>query len=334
MAVATKFPSLPKAPELAISELPLVYEVSKRSASQWKQKNPDPRRQAKTINSAKIINLSVKSRWRAGGNLGNVDTQYVPGAPTIFVNDYVDAQGNVQPGLKKLYPGGELEREQYNRGVKAGICFVDGYLFLENFGGKDNRLLLEFVYHHALNEGGPNFLLQRDLNSVLLFKPFQPEKKAELSLVNMEKERDGMNLFFSARSPSGEYHVEKLNALLGMYGLGGGLSFEENAQKMQLLAPYAKLNPAKFADDWAKETEEYRVSIGVATSLGVLAFTSKDVKMNIGSEMVNLVSLNSAKADDANESLIYYFMGTEAGKRDYSRMTGEIEVQKIAKLSK
>jgi hypothetical protein len=320
--------------EVAVADLPLAYEISNRSASQWKPKVRDPRKQDKVINSSKIMMLSVRSRWNAGGRRGNVDIQYVPGAPTIFINDYVDVDGNVQPGLRKLYPGDELKKDAYLSGIKAGICFVDGYLFLENFGGKDNRLLLEFVHHHALNEGSPNFKRTRDLNSQLLFKPFLPEKKAEITLQSLDKEEEASHLFYGIRDKKGNYDVPKLNALLGIFDLGGGLGADDNAQKMVLLAPRFKSSPLRFIKDYEEATEEYIKAIGVAQNLGVLALTSKDAKMKIGAELHSLMTFNTSKEDERVQALVFHFLGTEKGKHDYTLLCGEVEIKKIEVVGK
>ena len=324
--------SLPKESTMDINDYPLVYEIDKRSASQWKQKNPDPRKAPKVINSSKIMTLAIRSKWRAGDKIGNVDIQYVPGAPTIFVNDYVDAAGNVQPGLKRLYPNGELENEQYRRGIQAGVCFVDGYLFLENFGGKDNRLLREFVYHHALNTGNPNYKPQRDINGMLLFRPFQAEKKAEVSLESWNREMEGTNLLFTARDGKGVYDPIKLNAFLSVYGVGGDLGPNDYNQKMQLLIPYVKHNPVKFIDEFEKMSNDCRLTIGTAENLGVLITTSKDVKLKVGKDIRTIKSFDKEDADKRIESLIYYFLGDPAGQRDLGIISEENEVQKLVKL--
>lgn len=320
--------------ETLVKDYPTVYEVSKRSASQWKQRNPDPKKQAKVINSSKIMFLSIRSRWTAGGRIGNVAIQYVPGAPTIFVNDYLDIEGNVQPGLKKLYPGGELEGEQYRRGVQSGICFVDGYLFLENFGGKDNRLLLDFVYHHALNEKSPNYKPQRDINSIFLFKPFLPEAKAEINLERFDIEVEAKNLLASVRN-KGDYNEAKLNALMAIFDLGGSFGSGDNAQKMQTLALLERHSPVRFMEEYNNADKEIRMTIATAKTLGVLAITGKDVKMNIGkAPSKSILTLKSDKEEDAVEALTYYFLGAPSGKQDYSIVCGENENKKLEALNK
>lgn len=334
-ASASMIDTLPRETAIPMDELPMVYEVSRRTKSQWEEKNPG--RNPKVINSTKNTSLAVRSKFNAGGRVGSVSIQYVPGAPTIFVNDYVDVEGKIQPGLKKLYPNGELESEQYSRAVKEGIKFVDGRLFLAHFGGEDNRILREYVYHHALNQGHPSFKPNPFSHPALAFRPFNPEKKAEISLGSLEVQADGLALFFSVRTKKGDtitYDTDKLNALLGMYELGAELTGEANHQKMELLMPYVKANPAKFHEDFEKETAEVRIAIAVATKLGVLAFTSKDAKLNIGAKIDTILEFKTQKDVDRTEALTYHFLGASEGKRHYSAMTGEIEVQKIAQLSK
>lgn len=330
-AIASKS-ILPKECTLEIHEYPHAYEISRRSASQWKQKKTDPRKQPKTINSSRLSDLSVISRWNAGDRIGNVEIQYVPGAPTIFRNDYLDREGNPQPGLKKLYSTDELMKDQYRRAVNSGIAFVDGFLFLDNFGGKDNRLLLDYVYHHALNESGPGYKPQRDINSILLFKAFEPEKKAVITLQGLDLEKRASELFYNIRDGKGVYNVPLLNALLGMYDLGGGLGADDLGQKMLQLAPFYRLNPTKFITDFDKHTEEYRMAIGTAEKLGVLVNTSKDAKLKIGADLMPLMEFKKETEDQRVESLVYHFLGDPAGMRDYSKMIGESDVKKVQAL--
>lgn len=331
IATLTAIDTLPK--ELTLEEYPLVYEISRRSASQWKQKNPDPRKQAKVINSSKINIITMRSRWNGGPRVGNVDIQYVPGAPTIFKRDYVDASGTIQPGLEKLYSKAELDGEQYRRAVQLGVQFVDGYLFLENFGGKDDPLLAKYIYLHAMNEGRPDFKMSRDLNAMFVFKPFMPEKKAELSLEHFDLQLEALNLLGSVRNGKGVYNQEKLNALMGIFNLGG-FEISENAQKMQALALYLRPDPTRFLKTYTDITQEYRMTIGIAQKLGIIAFTSKDVKMKIGAETRALFELKGEKGEDNTESLVYYLLGDEKGKQDYSMLCGEVDVKKVEALKR
>ncbi len=107
---------------------------------------------------------------------------------------------------------------------------------------------------------------------------------------------------------------------------------EDDNQKMIQLVPFYKLNPAKFYADYEAFTEEYLVSIKVATQLGVLVMTSKDAKLKIGAEMTTLMEFKGEKEEERINMLTYYFLGDQNGMMNYSRMQGESDVKKIDAL--
>lgn len=286
---------------------------------------------AKTINAPLLSMLSLRSRWNAGPTKGNVEIQYVPGAPTIFKGDYIDATGELQPGLRKLF-GVDLDKEQYRRASDEKIGFVDGYMFLDNFGGAGKQNLLAFVFHHALNEGSPNYKRTKDLNGQLLFKPFLPEKKAKFSMDKFDLESAAVTLLSNVRDGKGNFIQMKLNALCGIFGVGGGLGPDENNQKFELLIPKMKSNPASFLETYKESTEEHRMSIKMAQQFGLLAFTSKDAKLTLPTESRSIYEFTEEKAAEREDAVINYFLGGEKGRQDYSILCGEVENKKILAL--
>lgn len=319
--------------EQVLEDLPLIYEVITRNKSQWRPKKVQNKK-SPDINIAGRINLSVSSKWNAGGRRGDVRIQYVPGAPTIFINDYVDVDGNVQPGLKKL--GYDLEKRDYERAVKEGICFVNGILFLENYGGKDNRNLLEYVYYHALHEGAPNFKKTRNLTSMLTFRALVAEKKAAKPLENLETEVEAMNLFGSIRfvNPDGTftYNVPKLNAILGIYDEGGGLGPEDYNQKLAALLPYFRKSPMAFLNEYKKHIQEYDAAIKMAQTFNVLTIASKEVKLKSGTSNTTIKTFSKEDKKTNIEDLIFHFMGNPQGQNDYNVLIAETEKAKITAL--
>lgn len=318
-----------------LKEYPLAYELSRRNKSLWRPDEKQWRKQKinhnpKDINAPLTMALSLRSRWNAGPTKGNVEIMYIPDAPTIFVGDYIDTEGSLQPGLKKLYS--DLQTEQYRRAVRESISFIDGFLFLESYGGKNNRNLLEYVYHHALNESNPNYKRTKDLNPQLLFKPFLPEKKAEFSLEKFDKETAAISLLASTRDKKGNFITSKLNALCGVFGIGGGLGPDDNNQKFEMLIPRMKGNPASFLNEYEAATDEHSLTIKMAQQFGLLALTTKDAKLMLPTDSRTIYEFKDEKAAEREEAIIFYFLGGENGKRDYSLLCGEVENKKIAAL--
>jgi hypothetical protein len=320
---------------LDLKEYPLAYELSRRNKSLWRPNEKEWRKQKhnhqpKDINAPLLMALSLRSRCLAGPKKGNVEIMYIPNAPTIYVGDYIDTEGNLQPGLKKLYS--DLQTEQYRRATKEGIAFVDGFLFLENHGGINNRNLLEFCYHHALHESNPNFKRTKDLNPQLLYKPFLPEKKAAFSLDKFDKETAAIALLASVRDKKGNFLPDKLNALCGIFGVGGGLGPDDNNQKFELLIPRMKGNPVSFLQEYEDATEEHSMTIRMAQKYGLLALTAKDAKLMLPTDSRSILEFKGEKENEREDAVIFYFLGAPNGKRDYSLLCGEIENRKMTEL--
>lgn len=314
---------------------PLIYEIVQHHASIWKPKQIQGKK-SPNINIAKRIDLSVKSRWNAGDRRGFVDIQYVPGAPTCFVNDYVDIEGNVQPGLKKL--GYDLKKTDYYAGVKEGIHFANGVLFLENWGGLSNRVLCEFVYLHSLNEASPHFARTRNTISMHIFRPLVAEEKAEKPLHNLDAEVKSANLLGSLRSKNakGEYAYDspKMDAILSMHSLGGGLGIADVNQKLATIYYEHKKSPVAFLNKYNESMDEYKMSIAVAQNLNVLTVGSKEAKLKIGNATRSILDFKKTNKEENIEELVFHLITTGSGANDYNEMLSEVEKKKIEALSK
>jgi len=313
------------------TELPLVYEVSRREKSNW---IPKDKNRKKEINCAKLMVLDVRSRWYSGPAKGEVEIQYVPGAPTIFVNDYLNEKGELMPGLKKL--GYDLKGEDYRRAVQEDIKFVDGYLFLENYGGRNNMTLLQYMHHHGSNEGSPNFTRKRNMNTMFLFKPMVKEKKAAAQLDTMEDDLDALKLFSALRVKKDndfEYDTAKINAILGMLQEGQSLGDNESAAKMLIIRPFVKNKPVQFMKLYNDTMNEYGKTIALGVQLKVIDVTAKEAVIKItGMELIN-IPFSKEKRDENIEDMIFYFLGTEKGSILYNQIRGEVDQKKIAALS-
>ncbi len=319
-------------------EFPLVYELSRREKSAWvlkDQHNNKPQNKHRDINCAKILFVEMRSRWNGGKGKGEIEIQYVPGAPTIFVNDYTNGKGELCKGLKSL--NYDLKGDDYRRAVQEDIKFVDGYLYLENYGGNNNPILLEYMYHHGSNEMAPNFVKKRNMNTMFLFKPMVKEKKAAAQLDNMDVEMEAMTLFNKLRLTGGEnpaYDTAKLNAILGMLQEGQGLSENESAAKMLLIRPLIKNKPVEFMKLYNDTMKDCNLRIATGVSLKVIEIEPKEAKIKITGMEPIAIPLSKEKRDENVEALIFYFLGDESGRILYSQFKGEVEAKKIEALSK
>ncbi len=327
--VATK-PSNRKNTDSSGIEYPLVYEVSKRGKSSW---TPKDKSRHTTINTAKNFFLDVRSKTKIEGRVGEVEIQYVPGAPTIFVNDW--KEGGVEyKGLKSL--GYDLKGDDYRRAKEENIRFVNGILYLENYGGQGNVTLCQFMHHHGMNEGAPGYKRNPRMQSMFLFKPLVKEKKAVASLDSLEVEQIAINLFAGLRKKAGdtfEYDTAKIDAILGMLNEGGGLQDNESSEKMLLIKPFVYAGAAKFMKLYEDTINEYKMVINMATTLKVLTIGEKKAEVKIRQIQPIVIELNNESREANIEALIFHFLGTEMGKITYSQLVGEVEAKKIEALA-
>lgn len=324
-------------------EYPLIYELSQRGTSQWKRRGTENSKNPQIINCAKSIMLEVRSKWNAGKdrngrNLGEVEIQYVNGAPTIFVNDYVDKDGNKQPGLRTLYGNealkGELLRVASEEGG-TGIKFENGLLYVEKYGGRENRTLCEFLAHHASNEGAPNFARKRNMNTMFLFRPLVKEKKAANQLEHLELANEVSNLYTALRTKNGkvfEYDTVKINALCAIFNTGGGLMVNESSQKMLALMPYTK-DVVKFMEIYNASMKEYTTTVNLAMKFGIISLKEKEAKIKITNVTPFSIELHKSKKDENIEELIYHFLGDQAGEVTYTQIVSEVEDKKMEALN-
>lgn len=321
------------APIAIATNHPLIYELSKRGSSSWVKKGTEKDKNPQHLNCAKSILLEVRTKWNAGPGQGEIEIQYVPGAPTIFVNNYVDANGEKQKGLREL--GYDLKGEDLRRAVEENIKFVNGFLYLETYGGLDNKTLLDFIEHHSSNEGSPNFKVKRNMNTMFLFKPLVKEKQAANQLENLEIENEAHNLFTNLRTKAGkgfEYDTAKIDAILGILEIGNGLQSNESSQKMLLIAPYIK-NSVKFMKVYNEAIENYKTTIKLAVTTKVIVFGKGEVKIHI-TNVTPVITFELAKTtkDEQTEELVFHFLGTESGRITYSQLIGEVENKKLEAL--
>lgn len=315
----------------------LLYELVRRIKSSWKPNVKKGNTRMKDISTAKWMTLDVRSRYNGGPGVGMVEIQYVPGAPTIRRNDYVDAGGNQQKGLISLYGREHLDIELFKRASMENLRFVDGIFFLDQYGGASNTILLEFISHHEMNQAAPNFKVGRNHNTLFLFKPLEKEKKATADLDTIEMEMNAMSILNSLFTKKGEnttYDTAKINAILGLLQEGGGLGSNESGQKVLLIRSFVHKNPAGFLKAYNDTIEEYGKTVKLATQFKVLTISGKEAVVKITSQEPQKIELKSAKYDENVEALIFHFLGTPDGDILFSQMQAEIENQRIEALKK
>lgn len=312
-----------------------IFELTNRSKSQWVKKgtqhSPNPRH----LNAPREYTLPIRSRLYRGEGKGYAETQYVPGADTIFVDDVKDAKGLViQKGLRNQ--GYDL-RQEYERATNLGIKFVFGLLDLKKYG--DDPRLLEFLNNHEDNLESPTNTTKggKDPRKIQSFNfaPLRKEEKAKKAIEMLEDDAAALEFLTKLRKKKdGEYtyNTDVINAVCHIFEIHQAYMDGAPAQKVEALIQLAKRNGAGFINAIRDTVDEYRMSIGVAQQYGVLHITSKDAKLQTATDVAVIKELSGEGRDENIEELIYFFIGDDKGKQNYSLMCGETDVRKAESL--
>lgn len=328
-----------------------TFVILKRADSDWTLKGTERLQNPVHLNAPKFKGLFMKSKMCLGAGMGYVDTLYVEGAPTIFVEDlYEDNKGNyhsiseqhkaekegwkLKKGLRSLYSlDANGLKEKYRLAVQKNIGFEFGILSLDKYG--DDPTLLEFVNCHEDNVDAPNAKHnKRGAITIWAFQSLQEEKRAEKKLDTLDAETEALVYVSSLRTKtkSGfeftQANIDKINATLRILDMKNGLQEDDYNQKLLAIKGVSQGNPPAFMETINDEFNEKRSEIAMAIKLKVLEFPTKDkkeIKMTIGEknglpEKRTLITTVGATMENHIEELSIYFL-TEQGTTDYRDLT-------------
>lgn len=307
-----------------------TFEIIKRQNTNWLRKGTERSDKPIQMNTSATHALSMKSRVYRGPGKGYYDIQYVIGANTIFVKDYVDSEGKIAPGLESQKY--DLKAE-YEKSVGLGIKFEFGLLSLDKFG--DDPILEEYVRHHENNIEAPNAESKKDrtVSRMFLFRSLQEEKKAEKRLVDLDSEKEAMDIVFSLRSGSQAkgytYDVAKMDALLRLLGIGAGLTEADSAQKLEVILHYSKSMPKEFVSIITEETNAAKSAVIRGLELKVISIDKGELKFT--HDKRTLLSFAKSTKDDNITEAVYHFIALK-GNDDYAVLREKIEEAKAATL--
>lgn len=312
-----------------------IFELVNRSNSQWVKRGTENSQNPKHLNSPREYTLPIRSRKYLGVGKGYAATQFVSGANTIYIEDYIDDSGEKKPGLKSQ---GYNLKEEYERSMGLGIKFLFGVLNLKKYG--EDPLLLEFVNNHEDNiEATANSQKTgRDPRKLQMFnfKPLRQEEKAKKAISSLEDDAAALNFALELRrKEKGEfvYNIEVIDAVCAIFEIAHAFQDGLPNQKMEAIIALAKRNGAGFMDAIKETTEDYRMAIATAMKFDVLHLTSKEAKLKIGAEITSIKALKGENQDERIKELVYYFVGTNEGVRHYNTMCGETEVNKAKAIN-
>lgn len=313
-----------------------IFELVRRSNSQWVKKGQQNSQNPSRLSAPKTYVLPMRSRKFLGEGLGYAEMQYVIGADTCMVNDYVNAKGEKKNGLKSQGYTPELLKEEYAKSVTLNIRFENGVLDLRKYG--DDPVLAEFVRQHEDNESGPaeggrDNRKTKQFN----FRPLQKEAKAQKELETLDERVDALSFVKNLRTKTSTgyvYNQELLNACCVIFGLNVPGDAEGNDSKMLKLVGFATMSGDTFMSDFNEAVDEVRMKIAAATKLEVLQITSKEAFLIIGAERTSIKAMASTTENERITELAYYFISDAMGRQKFSLMNGEAESATVRSMKK
>lgn len=318
----------------------LVFEIIPRgnAKSGFMRKEDKGKSNPRYLNASRTMNLPMESRHFGGAGKGYVKTQYIFGADTIYVDDYVDADNIKQKGLKNQGYDLKAERE---RAVGMNIHFVFGQLDLRKYGADD--VLVDFVNKHEMNAESPAGKNPNPIvNRMFQFRPLRKEEKAVKRTADFEDVYDAMSIVRKLRTKTKDgfdWDEPQIDAILNI--LGGktaDLGIGTTAQKFEMILAYATKDGAEFLNTINESLKETKLTIGKAITLDILKVTSKgaELKVGEGAEWRKIYEFAGAlKEEQRIETLAIYLLGgNENSTNDFNLMFGEVEVAKLKDVKK
>lgn len=310
-----------------------TFELVKHSNSQWVKKGQEGSNNPTRLQAPKDLFVPLQSRVWDGSRY--LETQYVIGAPTIYLNDrtIVNEKGEpvitIEKGLRSL--GYNLKEELY-RANNLHIRFIFGKLFLDKFG--EDPTLLEFIQKHEDNEERP-FNDKRDPRKMTLFvfKPLRKEAKSASRISNMDVEIEAMEYIGKLRKKVDggyKYNTEMIEVLLNIFEAGANLDADDMNQKMELIYRMAKHDGPTFMRVINESLDGYRMAIGKSTKFKVLTLTSKEASITVDNKKRTLLAFTSGNEAENIDKLTYYFINSKQGQNDYAELNSQVQIALIA----
>lgn len=308
-----------------------TFELVKHSNSAWIKKGQEGSNNPSRLQSPKDLFVPMQSRVWDGSRY--LDTQYVIGAPTIYLNDRLIADGKgetvTEKGLRSL--GYNLKEELY-RSNNLQVRFIFGKLFLDKFG--EDPTLLEFIQKHEDNEERPHND-KRDPRKMTLFtfKPLHKEAKSANRIFNMDADIEAMEYIKPLRRKVDggfKYNKEMIEVLLNIFDAGAGLEEGDMNQKMEIIYRMAKHDGPTFMRVINESLDGYRMAIAKATKFKVLSLTSKEASMTVDNKKRTLLTFTSGSEAENTDKLTYYFINAIQGQNDYAELNSQVQIALIA----
>lgn len=314
----------------------IVFRLDTRSPSSTLRKRKDGNTDAKDrLDTAITFSVPITGKEPSPTGDAMLRTIYIPGAPTRFIDDVVDANGNViEKGLKSRGWDKDAITEGKKRALRQNVHFKWGQLVLNTYG--DNALLVEYLKNHEFCADSPHFdrMTLANKGGLIKWHIDKPEQEAEEKLVGISIDHEITSLLVKLAKPAGktmEYDFAKIDALLTMFGIGGGIPPAEYARKVLAITAFAKENPAKFLSHYNSETALYRDNVAQAVNIKVIDISGANALFVDGKK--EFYTFVSKSTSDKYDELVLHFLG-KTGMNNYQTMLIKTEAEKKLKALK
>lgn len=307
MQVAYNIPSVTPLPPKD-----LIFEVAYRQDSSMIKTEVGGTRLNKevAINTSKSRSIPFTSRMVINADGQAVQTQWIPGANTIFVNDYLLEDGSKMPGLRSL--GYDLKEELRKVSAKPLLFDATGYLYAETYS--PDPMLGYFLQTHDYNQDAPFKSKAGGVISFLMFKQVKREVKNQKTLERIVAKGDIMKEIYSLyeTTPSGiVYNTTKINAIAALLGISGQLA--EPSDRYNAIVQIGEGNTGNYKTLVEGGLNELKLDLGKAVMHKVLSVGKDNVKMVTEGKPV--VILTFKEGEDGLTELCYHILGNDGGKK-------------------
>ena len=285
-----------------------MYELNNLKNSDFVKEGTENTINPLHLNSPATLTLALKATVVIP-KVGKRRIQYLPSAPTLFVDDYKDENGVDQKGLISLK--WDLN-EGYRAARQMNISFKQGILNMMDYG--DDPMLVEFLEIHPHNLKS-RYFSHSTASPIFAFKPLIKEEKAKIKIEPIEIEHAAIGLILALRQKTGKvftYDTERIDAYLRLLSIGEGIAEAINEDKINLLVAYAKKNPAYLITTIEDGMSKYLMQMAGAVTAKVLIYDTKDARFKDEKKPFFVFAKDSANT--AEDQLAFYFISDEGQK--------------------
>lgn len=304
----------------------------RKSSTSRKGEYSNGNRVSENLDSAASFRFPIACSIKRKDGNGMVRMQWIPNAPTIYVDDLVDETGKViEQGL--LSRGWTEEKIRESRVLayrRKDAVFKFGELHLSTDG--ENAELVRYLKECSFHVDGQNFIPNKA--NIYHFKTVDAEKVSEKELgkkLGVETQvKEFLKLLAAQVGKQWHYDVERIDAIVDIFNLGSGIKKEDYASKTLAIVSFAESNPMEFLEIYNSKTKLYNLHIAQAKEMMVIEI--KDKKVSFVDSKKTFLELKGRNDDERTEELVSYFL-TKGGTNDYETMVALLDIAKKKSLS-